>query len=213
MIRKYFINNDNKYTIPRRAAWFTLRTLLVITFVVSATLFVFLEAMAASNIYILVTEGMELRANCIFDQKDKQEMLQYFSEGFVKNDELINDNVYEYYAISKFDYRLKIDDMNIWPWNKTATITVTERIPVILGNAKIDAPTDAVPEWDNAQFKVVCLKDNNRWYITKITKVKDVDKDEPRATPDMSLLTPTPKPTPTSTPAMTASDSAATPKP
>ena len=200
-------NDDlNQFTVPRRATWFILRTLLVITIVVTLAFVVFMESMNVANLYILVTEGLKLRADCVFGEKDPNELYQYFSDEFVKSDEKLTDNIYGYYTISNYDYRLNIDGMNIWPWNTTATVTVTERISSISGTPNVDAPTAAVPEWTDAQYKIVCSKENNRWYITKITLVKEAPEEKPRATPNMSLL-PSPTPTPTPTPQM-ASDSA-----
>ena len=52
----------NQYAIARRSIWYLLRTLLVIALIVVLCLTAFVTAMHISNIYILVTEGLELRA-------------------------------------------------------------------------------------------------------------------------------------------------------
>lgn len=180
--------NINSFTIPRRIAWFVLRTVLIITIIVTLAFFFFLTGMHSANTYILVTEGMTLRASCILGKSDTSELKQYFTDKFIETDPALQENEYSYYTIQKYDYRISVDGISILPWNTTATLTVTERIPTITGEAKKNAPTDAVPEWQNAQYKVVCIKKNNRWFITKITKVKDAEKSQPNATPDMNLL-------------------------
>ena len=55
----------NQYAIARRSIWYLLRTLLVIALIVVLCLTAFVTAMHISNIYILVTEGLELRAGYI----------------------------------------------------------------------------------------------------------------------------------------------------
>jgi hypothetical protein len=190
--------SNNPYTIPRRLSWFILRTVIILFAVVLAALFCFLTAMHAANIYIVVTEGITLRADCVLGDGDINQMYEYFSTDFVENDTLLYDNVYKHYNITNYDYRLTVNSINIWPWNTTATMTVTERIPTIIGTANPDAPQAAVPEWTAAQYVVTCIKSNGRWYITDIITVKLNPPEEQHATPDMSLLTP--KPTEISSP-------------
>ena len=44
-------NDDlNQFTVPRRATWFILRTLLVITIVVTLAFVVFMESMNVANL-------------------------------------------------------------------------------------------------------------------------------------------------------------------
>ncbi len=52
----------NRYTVARKSIWYVLRTMLAIVAVVIIALYAFIGAMHVSNIYILVSEGMELRA-------------------------------------------------------------------------------------------------------------------------------------------------------
>lgn len=186
--------NLNRFTVPRRALAYALKTLLLVTVVSGLAFFVFLTAMHASNVYIIATEGMTLRTSCILGQSDKNEMYEYFSEGFIENDSAFEDNVYGYYDITNYDYRLSVDGISILPWKSTATLTVTERIPSIVATAHVDAPEAAVPEWVDAQYSIVCTKQDNRWYITNIKLIKEAPPEEPNATPDMSLLK-TPAPT------------------
>ncbi|NLB61386.1 MAG: hypothetical protein GX802_03005 [Clostridiales bacterium] len=187
---------SNPYTVPRRLSWFVLRTVIILIVIVLIALFSFLAAMHAANIYVVVTEGVTLRAACILGDGDINQMYEYFSTEYMDNDNELYDNVYKHYDITNYDYRLTVNSVNIWPWNTTATMTVTERIPSITGTANPDAPQSAVPEWTSAQYVVTCIKSQNRWYITDIITVKVDPPEDEQATPDMSLLTPKPNPTP-----------------
>lgn len=209
---------ENNYTVPRRAVWFVLRTVLIIIVVVTMTFFAFLTAMYASNIYIIVTEGMTIRAKCILGQGEKTEMEQYFSVNCMNNDEMLKDNVYEHYKIANYDYRLTVNKLNVLPWNKTASMIVTERIPTISGTPYEDAPTASVPEWTSLRYRVICMRENNRWYITKVEIEEKVSDNVARPTPNMSLTpiipsTPTPEPTATAAVLPVSSEVTETKKP
>ena len=206
---------QNAFVIPRRAVWYVLRTLIIIMIVVSMTFFIFLTMMHYTNIYIIVTEGMTIRAKCILGESDPIEMEQYFTESCIKADKAFEENVYEHYNIKKHDYRLTVNKLSVLPWNKTATVKVTERVPSITGTAYEDAPSSSIPEWESVIYNIVVLNENNRWSITKIEVSDEKPAEIPRATPNMSM---TPIPAPTSTPTIAptepslSSDAVATPK-
>ena len=205
---------DNKYTVPRRAVGFIVRIFSVIIIVAILAFTAFLTAMHSANIYILVTEGITLRAKCILGQGELTEMEQYFTDEFIKSDKAFQDNVYENYSITGFDYRLNVDKISLWPWSKTASMTVTERIPSITGTAYESAPSSAIPAWEDVQYKVVCIKENNRWYISKVTAIGKPKPDAPKATPNMSLtpivITPSPTQAPITTDMLPSSGSGTT---
>ena len=51
----------NSYGIAKRSIWYVLRTLIITAAIVALCLGVFIEGLHISNLYILVTEGMEKR--------------------------------------------------------------------------------------------------------------------------------------------------------
>ena len=55
----------NSYGIAKRSIWYVLRTLIITAAIVALCLGVFIEGLHISNLYILVTEGMEKRAALI----------------------------------------------------------------------------------------------------------------------------------------------------
>ena len=76
----------NQYAIARRSIWYLLRTLLVIALIVVLCLTAFVTAMHISNIYILVTEGLELRAGYILQGGEIAPLTEYFTENFIAQD-------------------------------------------------------------------------------------------------------------------------------
>ena len=58
----------------RRLFWFLARKLLLVSVVFSALVLTFYIAMNAANIYILLDDGMEMRANAILTREDAQEL-------------------------------------------------------------------------------------------------------------------------------------------
>ena len=63
----------SKYGVARRSIWYILRFVLIASVVVTLCYAALMEAMYVSNIYIIVTEGMEMRADCILGNKSKAE--------------------------------------------------------------------------------------------------------------------------------------------
>ena len=64
----------SKYGVARRSIWYILRFVLIASVVVTLCYAALMEAMYVSNIYIIVTEGMEMRADCILGNKSKAEL-------------------------------------------------------------------------------------------------------------------------------------------
>ena len=192
-------HDDNPFSIPRRSAWYLLRTTLIIALVVVLAFVAFLYAMDAANIYIIVTEGLTLRINCTLGDGDPNELYEYFLSDFVDSDERIHNNPYELYAIDSFDYRLDLNGFSLLPFASTATMTVTERIPYITGEGTPNAPSGAIPEWEAGRYLVSCVNIDGRWYISDVSLVEANPPEEVRPTPDMSLLSPTPSSSPSPT--------------
>lgn len=188
-----------KFTTPKRTAWYIFRTALILAIIVTVLSLAFFFAMDASNIYIIVTEGMTLRIDCTLGGSDPNEMYEYFLADFVESDDLTHNSDYFLYDIETYDYRLDINGLGLFPFASHANMTVTERVPYIVGEAGPNAPSASVPEWTPARYKVSCTKIDGRWFISDVTLIEENPPEPVRPTPDMSLLTPNP-----SAPAKTA---------
>lgn len=181
----------NQYTVARKSIWYVLRTLLIIVTLVVAALYVFVGAMHVSNIYILVSEGMEKRAACILEGGSVNELTEYFTEEFVAKDAALYDGEYSGYTISNFIYKLDVNRLMVLPWDKTASVRVTERMLSLSGKPKPDEelPEDAAPPaWTPVRYSVKLRRVEGRWYIADIILLETNPEAEAKPTPNMGLL-------------------------
>lgn len=216
-----------KPTGPRaakRGVWFFMRTVLLIAAFALLCYGIFTMAMNTTNLYILATEGLQLRAECILQDGPEEELRSYFTEAFLSKDALLATTVYDDYTITSFDYRISVESVRAWPWSKSATMVVMERMASMNGSILADkkpesAPEDAeypIPEWESGKYRLYFSNRNGRWYIYQMTLLEAAPSEQPLRTPDMRMTplpayttpppesTPTPRPTATPSPSPTA---------
>ena len=183
----------NKYAVARRSIWYVLRTLLIITAIVALCLGVFVEGMYVSNLFILVTEALEQRAECILTDGAVLELTEYFTEDFVRNDTELYAGLYDAFTMASFDYRVDVEKINVLPWYNRATMQVLTQLAAVNASANDPDSGAKLPEWASARYAVTFARDGSRWYITGMTLLEKDPVLEPVPTPDYSLL---PSPTP-----------------
>lgn len=184
----------NQYAIARRSIWYMLRTLLSVALVIVLCLGAFVTAMHISNIYILVTEGLELRAEYVLQGGEITALTEYFSEEFVAKDPALYDGAYADFKVTNFIYKLEIKNLFALPWHRTATVKVYEKMLSVSGTPNEGTPEGAVlPEWPAALYNVKLTKTDGRWYISDMLLLMNAPEEQPLPTPDYSLL---PSPTP-----------------
>lgn len=186
--------NKNPLGKARRSIWFVLRAVLIISAVLGLAYAVFTEAMYISNMFIVTTEGMEQRADTVLENGSISELKQYFTDGFLEHDELLNSGAYLDYAVDSYDYRYDIKGISVMPWSKTGTVTYIERIPTIRGSAVSDEVQGPVTPWIPMHYKVNLVKIEGRWLIDSLVVVEENPPEEVRPTPDYSLIEGTQKP-------------------
>ena len=71
----------DKLARTRRSVWYVLRVVLIIAAVVLLCYAAFVEALYISKNYIIVTEGMALRADCILNDNSVSTLYDHFSDG------------------------------------------------------------------------------------------------------------------------------------
>lgn len=174
--------------VARRGVWYLLRLLLIITLAVSLCYAALVEAMYVSNIYIIVSEGMEMRASCILGTVGKNELTEHFDENWLIRDSALESGLYDAYRVDSYDYRLSIEKFKVLPWSKTATLQVLERVLNIQAPAYNDDTTDPAPAWTDSRMKITLEKVEGRWYITELEVLELSPEVEPRPTPDYSQL-------------------------
>lgn len=192
--------------IARRSMMYVVRTLMLVILACIICIGAFLTAERYSNLYILTSEGMALRAECVFADGARNDLEEYFTLTFLENDPAMSDATYSNYTITDYNYDLTIEKISVLPWAMSATVTATERVS-LKGNINADQlsedqnPLDfPLPEWTPKRYRIKFINANARWYISELTLVEENPDDYNLGTPDpnespIPAATPTPKPT------------------
>ena len=190
----------------RRSMMYVVRTLMLIILAAILCIGAFLTAERYSNLYILTSEGMALRAECVFADGARNDLEEYFTLTFLQSDPAMSDATYANYTITDYNYDLAIEKISVLPWSMSATVTATERAS-LKGNINADQlgedqnPADfPLPEWTPKRYKIKFINANARWYISEITLLEENPDSANLGTPDPNMTpilaaTPTPKPT------------------
>lgn len=164
----------------RRLIWYVGTRLLILLCVLGLMTTAFYFAMNATNIYIIIKDGMARRAQVIMMGADES-LTPYFSASYLDRDAALQEALsgqspyQNYYSITGFDHRISLDSFWCWPWEDTARATVTERIPAIDGKLKASAREaaaaagqGAAPKWQTAQYTVLLSRENGQWHIRNL---------------------------------------------
>lgn len=178
----------NQYTVARRSIWYVLRSLLVLVLLVVLCLAVFIGAMHMSNIYVLVTEGLEKRAACILENGSPNELSEYFTEDFIAQDQALYAGTYEGYTVTNFIYKLAPESIFVLPWDTVASMRVSESLLSLSGSANEGTADTALPPWTPCRYTVKLRRIDGRWFISNLLLLEENPEQAPRPTPDMSLL-------------------------
>jgi len=181
----------NGYAVARRSIWYILKALIITIAVLALCLGMFVTGMYVSNIYILTTEGMEKRAECILMDTSIFDLTEYFTEDFVRSDTALYDGRYNDFTVTAFDYRLDIESFYVLPWNTSANMHVTESMASIAAQPNMgseDGETPALPEWVTARYIISYTRVGSRWYISGLTLLNTNPQIAPKPTPDYSKL-------------------------
>ena len=178
----------DKLARTRRSVWYVLRVVLIIAAVVLLCYAAFVEALYISINYIIVTEGMALRADCILNDNSVSTLYDHFSDGERIMDTALFSGKYDAYHVESYNYDLKIESFSVYPWSKEAKFIVRETVTQIIASPYDDNITEPVPEWTNARYEVILEKFSGKWIITKLTVLETNPEVEPKNTPDYSKL-------------------------
>ncbi|OQB23392.1 MAG: hypothetical protein BWY11_01857 [Firmicutes bacterium ADurb.Bin182] len=189
--------SKSKAMIAGRSIWYVLRTVLILLSVAALCWGVFLTALNMGNLYILATEGMKLRAECVLQDGPKLELTEYFTTRFIENDKLLVKTEFDNYTITDFSYNLAVERLTVLPWSVHASMQAIERVPSISGSINGDFlpkgadPADyPLPEWKSGRYLITFAKVEGRWYISTVTYIEEAPEEKPKNTPDMSLYIP-----------------------
>ena len=168
----------------RRFIWYLASRLLLIIVLLGLCTVTFYYAMNASNIYVVLKDGMAKRAQVIMMGEDATELNKYFQSSFLQRDQNLlvaeeGQSPYQYYTIRGIDHRLELTWMVCWPWESTARVEFSEKIPRIdgrLNRTYADAAKalygdgyETPPKWQGGRYTATLVKENNQWHIKSIT--------------------------------------------
>ncbi|MBE5803847.1 MAG: hypothetical protein E7316_04975 [Clostridiales bacterium] len=173
----------------RRIVWYIATRLLVACLVLGLMVVAFYYAMNATNIYIVLKDGMARRAQVVMQQEEETELTKYFQNSFLEWDSALTitrqgQSPYRDYDIRGIDHRLSMDFAWIWPWDATVRVDITESIPSIDGRIKGSRAEEAVaaggadavypPSWQSAKYRAVLTKENGQWRIKSLTLIENL---------------------------------------
>ena len=170
----------------RRIVWFFANRLLVLCLILGLIMTVFYYTMNLSNIQIVLKDGMANRAKYIMGmENNRKELDKYFQTGCLENDNAVTaadegNSPYENYNVRGIDHRLEMGFMWVWPWENTVRVDISERIPRIDGRVKGLKADEVVakngqnavypPEWPDASYSVLLVRENGQWKIKTLTE-------------------------------------------
>lgn len=157
----------------RRLIWFIASKLIIICILLGMLVCGFYMCLNTANIYIILTEGLEKRADVILTQQDAEDLNFYFHADFLSTDPALEGafdgtSVYDDYTITEFEYDLTIEKLWAWPWDNHATCTVVERVPDITGTVISSRRSEAspnVPSWQGGRYDITLIKSGGTWKI------------------------------------------------
>ena len=157
----------------RRLVWFIASRLIWICVLGGILVCGFYMCLNTANIYIILNDGLEKRAEVILTQEEAERLNYYFHADFLSHDRALEGafdgtSVYDDYTITGFEYDLKIEKLWAWPWDNYATCTVVERVPSITGSVISSRKSEAsstVPSWQGGRYDITLVKNNGAWKI------------------------------------------------
>ena len=168
----------------RRFVWYLASRLLILLVLLGLAVVTFYYAMNATDISVVLKDGMAMRAQVIMMGEDPTELTKFFQTSYLQRDEnlltaLNGKSPYSIYTVRGIDHRLQLTWMWCWPWDTTAKAEFTERIPRIDGRINRQYEETAIalygedtyenpPRWQAASYSATLVKENDQWHIRSI---------------------------------------------
>ena len=188
----------------RRFLWFIASRLLVFTVVVAVLILAFYLSMNAANIYILLSDGMELRTQVILTREGGEDLHNFFRDDFLYADEALNvgysdESPYANYDITSFESDGTLEWVWSWPWEDTAQATIVYRVPEIKGTilsskkslVESGVLSSSPPAWQGGRYRMTLYREKGQWKIAGMTQTQVILEPTPAPT-----ATPAPTPAP-----------------
>ena len=171
----------------RRLLTFIASRLLALTIVFSLLVISFYLAMNTANIWVLIDEGLDLRAGVVLTGSKEDDLTKYFSQEFLNQDPVLQvvrggNSPYVDYDVRSYDHRIRVNSIWSWPWETVARADITENIPSIEGSIKSAKREAALaaggesrlkpPAWESARYRVTLVRSAGRWKITNMQVIQ-----------------------------------------
>jgi len=159
--------------------WYILKYLIIGLFIGAIMIVGFFVARDSANVYIIVTEGMEVRAGNVLNINQLSEVDNYFVENYAANDFELATNKYDEFFIRDFDYKLKIESLWANPWEDTAFVKAVETVPDIDGEYPVESDDEVplvLPEWQSARYAISLVRIDGAWHIQQVVKLEDIQE-------------------------------------
>ncbi len=160
-----------------RFFWYILKYLFIGLFAAAIMIAGFFVAKDTANVYIIATEGMEVRAGTILNLTQFDEINKYFVEGYESTDYELATSKYDDFFIRDFEYKLKVESIWANPWESSAHVTAVETVPEIDGEYPVEDEEEiplVMPKWQSGRYNVSLVKIEGAWYISQIVRLEDV---------------------------------------
>lgn len=171
----------------RRFVWYLASRLMLACAILGLMTVAFYYAMNASNIQIVLKDGMAKRAQVIIMGEESSELTKFFQPGYLSMDAdlqnaIAGNSAYRNYTVNGIDHRLEMEWMWAWPWEDTARADIIERVPKIDGRALSSKRDELVaaggeenlnpPSWGGgygAKYRAVLVRENGQWRVRSLT--------------------------------------------
>ncbi len=186
----------------RRLLWFVASKMLIYSLIASVLVLAFYLAMNASNIYVLLSDGMKLRTEIILtgNRDEAAELNNFFRKDFLDNDAALNvvlhssNSPYTNYNITGFDSEVSLEWVWSWPWEDTAQATIVHRVPSIRGTAlssksalvKSGQISATPPSWLGGRYNMRLIRVNGQWKINDMLQTQVITEATPAPKPTLS---------------------------
>lgn len=181
-------NPADKVGAARRSLWYILKVIVIIAVIIAFCYAVFIEAVYVSNIFIIATEGMEMRADCILKNDSARKLAEHFSGDWLMVDEALKSSKYDAFHVDSYIYNIKIKKLTVYPWSETAKLEIIENVSSISAKPYSESTASDIPKWESAKYGILMKKDKGRWIIDEIILIDAEPELEPAHTPDYSKL-------------------------
>lgn len=177
-------------TMSRRTIFYLLKTILLITGIFCLCLFAFIVGSRTSNAYILVNEGMSLRAEAILQNGEVPDLVGYMTQAAMQEDAAQRAQSaapYSGYTVTSYDYSISVDRLHLYPWHSELYVDVVEQINSISISVTDSSPTPELPKWTPIKYRLYLEKHEGRWFIGRVQLLELNPSIPPANTPDPYL--------------------------